>query len=164
MGVIPAAAAPYVQHLLRGSELHWGSYVVSAILTYVAFFLFLYLPIKALLLLISRDKRLEILELRVPQLELALKNKRCDRFEEVKDDADFLWITRTENNSGLWKQNRLRWMMYAVTVVADYCGIDKATAEKQLFDCTGMDSYEDTAILQRHMANLKTIRNYPRQD
>ena len=134
----------------------WLHVIVSCALAFIVFsighFLF-----KVISLWIARDKQLEVLEARVPQLELDIETRKQKRFQEIQDDADFLWITRTEDDLSLWKLNQQRWVMYAPSVVADYCAIDRETATKRLFDCSGMDSYETKAVLQRHIANLKTI-------
>lgn len=155
MGLTAAILTPLVHHLIFIDN-RWWTYAISALITYAAFFV-VYVLVKALVLLISRDKRLEEMEARIPQLEFEIRDRKQKRFVEIQDDADFLWTTRTENDLPLWKLNQQRWVMYAPSVVADYCGIDKEIATKQLFDCSGMDSYETKAVLQRHIANLKTI-------
>jgi len=82
MGFILAAISPVTERLLLG-DLHWKSYIAVVVLTYLGFLLFLYLPGKALFLLIARDKELEIVSADFEQfkrLDWDSKLGRLDRW------------------------------------------------------------------------------------
>jgi len=64
-----------------------------------------------------------------------------------------------KEDSALWKHHRQQWMIRAVQAIADARDIDEESAKNVLCESGGMDSYDEFAIVQRHMENLKTIIN-----
>jgi hypothetical protein len=157
--LVLASLTVFFHHTIFGEQ-YWGRLFLSGILAFIAFAIG-HLLIKSISLLISRDKQLEVLERRVPELERNISHRKYQKLKDVQAGANFLWLTREE--SELWRQNRQQWMIYAVDAIADARDIDEESAKNLLFESSGMDSYDDFRILQRHMENLKkVIDSFPR--
>jgi hypothetical protein len=157
--LVLASLTVLFHHTVFG-ERYWWALFLSGIIAFIVFAIG-HLLMKSVSLLISRDKRLEVVEARVPELEREIRDRKYQKLKDVRSYANNLWLTRED--SALWRQNRQQWMIYAVDAIADARDIDEESAKNLLFESSGMDSYDDFRILQRHMENLKkVIDSFPR--
>jgi hypothetical protein len=122
MGLIAAILTPFV-HSLIFTDNKWWTYAISAAVTYVVFFA-IYLSAKAVLLLISRDKQLEILEKQLPVPdELFQRGQWLQARAPTVGNAGELALCRfwAEEVQG-WSQrmSKLLWEKYGEEVGRDF--------------------------------------------
>ena len=153
MGLVAAVLTPPVHNAIFTLD-RWWTYVIAAVLTYAGFFV-IYMAIKAILLLIERDKSLEIAEIAIPKLERRVRELKANQIKRIYEEANYLWQIRDDSQG--WQNSRIHWMSNAVSVIADSCEINNDDAEKMLFDSAAMESYSDREILKRHISNLRQI-------
>jgi hypothetical protein len=153
MGLLPAAAVPLIQRGLFGTS-GWASYVVSVLIAYAAFFV-IYLATKAVLLLISRDKQLELAEVELAKVGA----EQIAYLEKLSDEGNF-WVFHYQqsHNLPIWQNGEARWSGFTGQALLRLYG--KATEEAfNTFD--GLDRQQaegmDLRYLNRRLENLRRI-------